>query len=192
MMDFEVCCLSAEALGKKSILEHPISAVSGSRMILVGGIHSSTPISDGSAWSGCESMGRFSSDQQTIINCRLRARQNHSGVKPANSPLALWQNCKGGRMTKQVVHCKRDSYDVYIGRPSEFGNPHKMRSESERAKVIEAFEKTARMRIAVDQVWADKIKGLHGKTLGCWCAPKPCHGDVLVKLAKELNNDQAR
>ena len=24
-----------------------------------------------------------------------------------------------------------------------------------------------------------------GKTLGCWCKPSPCHGDVLVKLVKE-------
>jgi len=24
---------------------------------------------------------------------------------------------------------------------------------------------------------------LRGKVLGCWCAPKACHGDVLVSLA---------
>ena len=24
---------------------------------------------------------------------------------------------------------------------------------------------------------------LRGKILGCWCAPKVCHGDVLVELA---------
>jgi Domain of unknown function (DUF4326) len=24
---------------------------------------------------------------------------------------------------------------------------------------------------------------LRGKTLVCWCAPLPCHGDVLVELA---------
>lgn len=27
---------------------------------------------------------------------------------------------------------------------------------------------------------------LAGKTLGCWCKPKPCHGDVLVKLVEEF------
>lgn len=86
----------------------------------------------------------------------------------------------------RVVHCKREPYDVLIDRRSEFGNPHKMRSESERAEVIQLFEATARKRIAVDFWWADKVKGLHGKTLGCWCAPKPCHGDVLLKLAAEL------
>jgi hypothetical protein len=24
---------------------------------------------------------------------------------------------------------------------------------------------------------------LHAKVLECWCAPKPCHGDVLVEVA---------
>ena len=27
-----------------------------------------------------------------------------------------------------------------------------------------------------------EIPLLAGKTLGCWCKPNPCHGDVLVKL----------
>jgi hypothetical protein len=26
----------------------------------------------------------------------------------------------------------------------------------------------------------DELRGL---VLGCWCAPRPCHGDVLVRLA---------
>ena len=29
---------------------------------------------------------------------------------------------------------------------------------------------------------------LAGKTLGCWCAPKACHGDVLARLAAELDS----
>ena len=31
----------------------------------------------------------------------------------------------------------------------------------------------------------ERIIELDGKTLGCWCSPAPCHGDVLVKLLKE-------
>jgi hypothetical protein len=27
---------------------------------------------------------------------------------------------------------------------------------------------------------------LRGKILGCWCAPKPCHGDVLLEVANGL------
>jgi len=35
-----------------------------------------------------------------------------------------------------------------------------------------------------------KIPDLAGKRLGCWCKPKKCHGDVLVKLFKELCGDE--
>jgi len=28
---------------------------------------------------------------------------------------------------------------------------------------------------------------LAGKTLGCWCAPRPCHGDVLAQLARDAS-----
>lgn len=24
-----------------------------------------------------------------------------------------------------------------------------------------------------------------GKTLGCWCSPKKCHGDILVELIEK-------
>jgi len=29
----------------------------------------------------------------------------------------------------------------------------------------------------------EKLPELRGKTLACWCAPEPCHGDVLLELA---------
>ena len=90
-------------------------------------------------------------------------------------------------MAGRVVHCKRESFDVYIGRPSRFGNPHTMKAHgNNRAAVIELFEETARMRLEVDERWREDVKGLYGKVLGCYCAPEPCHGDVLLKLAAEL------
>lgn len=30
-----------------------------------------------------------------------------------------------------------------------------------------------------------RLGELDGKTLGCWCKPRPCHGDVLVRLVEE-------
>jgi hypothetical protein len=32
----------------------------------------------------------------------------------------------------------------------------------------------------------DSINELKGKKLGCWCYPEKCHGDILVKLFKEV------
>lgn len=33
------------------------------------------------------------------------------------------------------------------------------------------------------------IHELKGKRLGCWCAPRSCHGDILSRLANESNLD---
>jgi len=36
-------------------------------------------------------------------------------------------------------------------------------------------------RIASDPSMYD-LNELRGKTLGCWCAPNRCHGDILIDL----------
>ena len=80
-----------------------------------------------------------------------------------------------------VVHCKKDVFDVYIGRPSKWGNPFKIGVDGTRDEVIRKYReyvlRTPQLNNALHE--------LEGKILGCWCAPKPCHGDILVVLANE-------
>ena len=35
-----------------------------------------------------------------------------------------------------------------------------------------------------------RLPELKGKSLGCWCKPEACHGDVLVRLLAEYNPDE--
>ena len=37
---------------------------------------------------------------------------------------------------------------------------------------------------------SDQLSELEGKELGCWCSPYFCHGDVLVKLVREMKDEQ--
>lgn len=76
----------------------------------------------------------------------------------------------------KVVHCKKEPYDVYIGRPSKWGNPFVIGRDGTRTEVIEKY----RQWVVVQDY---DFNELRGKTLGCWCSPAPCHGDVLVELA---------
>ncbi len=92
----------------------------------------------------------------------------------------------GSAVPGRVVHCKREVFDVYIGRPSEFGNPFRVMGENTRASAIEQFEAYARRAVDTNPRARTAIASLYGKTLGCWCAPKACHGDVLLKLAAEI------
>ena len=79
----------------------------------------------------------------------------------------------------RVVHCKSESYDVYVGRPSKWGNPFQIGPNRTREQTIEAYEKW----IVRQPDLIASLPELRGKVLGCWCAPRACHGDVLARLA---------
>lgn len=84
-------------------------------------------------------------------------------------------------MTTRVVHCKRERFDVYIGRPSMFGNPFRVGRHHRRDEAIAQYEAWLRAQ----PVLMAKVKKLRGKVLGCWCKPLSCHGDVLARVADE-------
>jgi len=80
----------------------------------------------------------------------------------------------------RVVHCKRKPFDVYIGRPSKWGNPFVIGKDGTRDEVIKKYEAWLRTQPAL----LAALPELRGKVLGCWCAPQACHGDVLARLAE--------
>lgn len=93
-------------------------------------------------------------------------------------------------VTCQVVHCKRERYDVYVGRPFKWGNPfsHKQGTlakykVSNRQEAVEAYRKWITFGDG-RHLLAD-LHELKGKTLGCWCAPLQCHGHVLSELVEK-------
>lgn len=79
-----------------------------------------------------------------------------------------------------VVHCKREPYDVYVGRPSPWGNPFRLGNEAQRDEVIARYRAWLLER---PELLARVRQELRGKRLGCWCAPRACHGDVLAEVA---------
>jgi hypothetical protein len=86
----------------------------------------------------------------------------------------------------KVVHCKKEPFDVYVGRGSIWGNPYSHK-EGTLAKFVvgsrkEAVEKFEAYLLSNEELMA-KIGELKGKTLWCFCKPKSCHGDVLLKYA---------
>jgi hypothetical protein len=85
----------------------------------------------------------------------------------------------------RVVHCKKEPYDVYIGRPSKWGNPFKIGKDGTREEVIEKYREYI---LSKPELLKD-LSELKGKILGCWCKPKACHGDVLVELLNENSTE---
>lgn len=90
-----------------------------------------------------------------------------------------------GSTTPKVVHCKRAPRGsfVYIGRPTIFGNPIRLADptdEGERERVIVQYAEYFQTRIASDAVFRRAVEALRGRDLGCWCAPRRCHGEVIL------------
>ena len=81
----------------------------------------------------------------------------------------------------QIVHCKRENYNIYIGRPSKWGNPYVIGRDGTRKDVIEKYKQY----ILASPDLLNSIEELRGKKLGCWCRPYSCHGDVLIELLDE-------
>lgn len=88
------------------------------------------------------------------------------------------------------MNCRRDAFDVYVGRPSPFGNPF-----SHRPGTLATYRvRTRDAAIARFEEWlmtdpeliARVRRELRGKVLGCWCAPdKACHAEILARVANE-------
>jgi hypothetical protein len=86
----------------------------------------------------------------------------------------------------KVVHCKKDKYDVYIGRPGPWGNPFEIGKDGDREEVVQKY---AEWLLAQPELVEKAKQELRGKVLGCWCAPKLCHGNILSQIANEGNNN---
>jgi len=79
---------------------------------------------------------------------------------------------------------------VYVGRPSAFGNPFPITATATRAQVIERFRAHAAAALtSPDHALTRALAALRARldagerlALECYCAPLPCHADVLAEL----------
>lgn len=77
---------------------------------------------------------------------------------------------------------------VRIDRATRWGNPFPVKWNpkgrvAEHQRVIAAYAVHLRRLIAAGSVTRAELAALCGKQLACWCAPLPCHGDVLADAA---------
>jgi len=93
--------------------------------------------------------------------------------------------------------------NVYIGRrhsccinggwfpreDSPWANPYRVGQHGTREQVIEKYRTYITAELAKPGAKARglDLELLRGRTLGCWCKPDPCHGDVLVQLLGEAS-----
>lgn len=69
---------------------------------------------------------------------------------------------------------------VYIGRPSKWGNPFAIGKDGTREEVISKYREWL---LSQPELISQIKRELKGKNLVCFCAPKACHGDILLEIA---------
>ena len=95
-------------------------------------------------------------------------------------------------MKTKVVHCQNEPYDIYIGRKQDmvkhYGNPFRIDSRCSREQSIHNFtmwitgQDFHRIEPERREWILHNLNELKDKTLGCWCKPEDCHGDIYVEL----------
>ena len=78
------------------------------------------------------------------------------------------------------------SEDVYIGRPSKWGNPFVIGRDGTRSQVIHQYEMWLADMIVKEHITANDLRALRGKNLVCWCAPQQCHGHIIARYVAAL------
>lgn len=95
----------------------------------------------------------------------------------------FWQSSERMNILPTVYnkyHGNAPEGSIYIGRPSVYGNPFEIGRDGTREEVIETYrdyvENNPELITLIQQ-------NLRGKDLVCFCAPKACHGDILLEIA---------
>lgn len=100
-------------------------------------------------------------------------------------------------MKEEIVHVNSGKHTIYIGRSLgiwRFGNPFEICRSVNREQAIQRFEIWLRNGITFGEKNAtpkrrrwmlNNLHLLREQKLGCWCAPRDCHGRVLLELLNE-------
>ena len=115
-------------------------------------------------------------------------------------------NLKYLKKSDKVVHHAKNPYDVFIARPSKWGNPIKLREPitlensiylygdnrregfcPSRNEVIVLYDNYLRNN---EELTKD-LPELNGKVLACWCSPKLCHGNAIINYMNDLELERS-
>lgn len=86
-----------------------------------------------------------------------------------------------GEHKNLIRWAEQNSRYVRIDRRTPWGNPFELPQDGDRDTVIKNY---AEHYLPHKPSLLNRLEELRGRVLGCWCAPEPCHGDVLKAEAE--------
>lgn len=120
-----------------------------------------------------------------IVNCKVQY------IRPKYNDLREWcddpSNVYIARAGVVFVKNADGTKERYPKTSSVFANPFKIGKDGNRDEVIQKYKKHIVKKINENTELLDKLLSLKGKSLGCWCYPEPCHGNILLELISEYS-----
>jgi O-acetyl-ADP-ribose deacetylase (regulator of RNase III) len=86
---------------------------------------------------------------------------------------------------RQAVRCRRSipGRVAYVGRPGPLGNPYRLddpRNPAARRDCLQRYRRYLHQRATHDREFRAELEAVRRLDLGCYCAPRPCHADVIL------------
>lgn len=91
----------------------------------------------------------------------------------------------------RFVNLRQEPFDIYIGRGNRYGqkgiygNPY-FRNDQNREAAIAKYVPYITDKLMQNTAFLLEFLTLKDKTLGCFCKPKHCHGEVLISILNDL------
>jgi hypothetical protein len=87
---------------------------------------------------------------------------------------------------KGVVFVKTETgKERYPKQDSIWANPFKIDKDNERENLIDKYRTYIFDKLEKEPQLRVELKKLQSKSLGCWCKPEACHGDVLLEAIEK-------
>ena len=128
-----------------------------------------------------------------LVNAKLQGvSKSFNRVKPkprlSDSDQRMLERVRAGEtmvanlriQTGLLDQAEEEGLVVRVDRGSRWGNPFILKEDGTRDEVITAYRDSY---LPHKPSLRSRLGELQGKLLACWCAPEPCHGDVLAALA---------
>ena len=112
---------------------------------------------------------------------------------PAYDNVAEWladdaRNAYVGRQVRVFITGSDGTKRRFVVPESPFANQFKAQEHGV-ARCIELYGAWLAERVAHDAAFRAALLALRGKVLGCWCAPAPCHAQVLCDYLNGVKLD---
>lgn len=122
----------------------------------------------------------------SVINVKMQSLRKLYGNKYANQ--LEWEQGSEDHVSIGRSNSVRVKIgDAYVPWPkvgSSFANPFAVKQYG-REESIRLYREYIIDKLQKDPKLMDEFRQLRGKTLGCWCKPEACHGDVLLELLED-------